>query len=85
VLSLRLAMAMSCTHFQLTPEQALRGATVNAARALGLGDRGSLAPGQRADVARWRVGHPAELSYWLGGNLLRELYVAGLRVEGAAA
>ena len=29
--SLRLAMSLACTHFRLTPEEALRGATVNAA------------------------------------------------------
>jgi imidazolonepropionase len=76
--SLRLAMSLACTHFRLTPEEALRGATANAARALGLLDRGRLEPGLRADFVRWRVGHPAELSYWLGGNLLRRLYVAGV-------
>ncbi|MCM2355532.1 MAG: imidazolonepropionase, partial [Arenimonas sp.] len=48
--SLRLAMSLACTHFRLTPEEALRGATVHAARALGLHDRGRLLPGQRADV-----------------------------------
>jgi imidazolonepropionase len=79
--SLRLAMALACTHFRLTPEQALRGATVNAARALGLHDRGMLAPGLRADLARWRIGHPAELAYWLGGDLLEQLYVAGIPVD----
>src|SRR6185369_3342274 len=47
--SLRLAMGMACTLFRLTPEEALRGATVNAARALGLGDRGEIAVGKRAD------------------------------------
>lgn len=75
--SLRLAMSLACTHFRLTPEEALRGATVNAAKALGLLDRGRLETGLRADFARWRIGHPAELSYWLGGSPLRQLYVAG--------
>ena len=85
VQSLRLAMALACTHFRLTPEQALRGATVNAARALGLNDRGTLAPGQRADFARWRIGHPAELAYWLGGELLQCLSIAGAPVLARAA
>jgi imidazolonepropionase len=77
VLSLRLAMSLACTHFRLTPEEALRGATVHAARALGLADRGRLAVGLRADLARWRIGHPAELAYWLGGDLLEELLLGG--------
>ncbi|MGH8106995.1 MAG: imidazolonepropionase, partial [Arenimonas sp.] len=40
VQSLHLAMSLACTHFKLTPEEALRGATVHAAQALGLKDRG---------------------------------------------
>jgi len=77
LLSLRLAMSLACTHFRLTPEEALRGATVHAARALGLSDRGRLETGLRADLARWRVRHPSELAYWLDGELLSELIVAG--------
>ncbi|MEO8160536.1 MAG: imidazolonepropionase [Arenimonas sp.] len=77
LLSLRLAMSLACTHFRLTPEEALRGATFNAARALGLRDRGVLEVGKRADFARWRVQHPSELAYWLGGELLVESMVAG--------
>ena len=80
LLSLRLAMGMACTLFRLTPEEALRGATVNAARALGLTDRGTLAVGQRADLAVWNVRHLPELCYWIGGSLLRESWVAGERV-----
>ena len=79
--SLRMAMALACTHFRLTPEESLRGTTVNAAKALGLVDRGSLAVGLVADFARWRIGHPAELSYWLGGNPLRRLFIAGKAVS----
>lgn len=78
--SLRLAMSLACTHFRLTPEEALRGATVNGARALGLHDRGRLVPGQRADFVQWRIGHPAELAYWLGGELVHSVHVAGRRV-----
>jgi imidazolonepropionase len=77
LLSLRLAMSLACTHFKLTPLEALRGATVNAARALGLSDRGRLETGLRADFARWRVRHPSELAYWLGGEVLSELVLGG--------
>ncbi|MET0934763.1 MAG: imidazolonepropionase [Luteibacter sp.] len=83
LLSLRLAMGMACTLFRLTPEEALRGATVNAARALGLDDRGTLSPGQRADLAIWNVRHLPELCYWIGGNLLRDMRVAGERIAPA--
>jgi len=79
--SLRLAMSLACTHFRLTPEEALRGATVHAARALGLHDRGRLLPGQRADFVQWRIEHPAELAYWLGGDRVHAVHVGGRRVD----
>lgn len=77
LLSLRLAAGMACTLFRLTPEEALRGVTVNAARALGLHDRGTLAPGQRADLVIWNVKQPAAVCYWIGGALVRTVLVAG--------
>lgn len=77
LLSLRLAAGMACTLFRLTPEEALRGITVNAARALGLHDRGTLAVGQRADLAVWNVKQPAELCYWIGGELIRQVLAGG--------
>ncbi|HET7359811.1 MAG TPA: imidazolonepropionase [Rhodanobacteraceae bacterium] len=77
LLSLRLAAGMACTLFRLTPEEALRGVTVNAARALGLDDRGTLEVGQRADLVAWNAREPAELCYWIGGALPRHVFVAG--------
>lgn len=76
--SLRLAMSMACTLFRLTPDEALRGATINAARALGLADRGVLAPGRHADVVVWDAHHPAELSYWIGGRLAARVFAGGV-------
>lgn len=81
--SLRLAMSLACTHFRLTPEEALRGATVHAARALGLEDRGRLVVGQRADFVRWRIGQPAQLAYWLGGDLVSAVHAGGRLIVGA--
>ena len=83
LLSLRLAANMACTLFRLTPEEALRGITTHAARALGLSDRGTLAPGQRADLAVWNARQPAELCYWIGGELLREVWIGGQPVAGS--
>lgn len=77
MLSLRLAAGMACTLFRLTPAEALRAVTVNAARALGLADRGTLAIGQRADLVVWNAQQPAELCYWIGGSLARKIYAAG--------
>ena len=68
VTSLLLMVNMACTLFRLTPEEALAGVTRVAARALGLEDRGTIAPGLRADLALWRIGTPAELAYMVGFN-----------------
>jgi imidazolonepropionase len=64
--SLLLMLNMASTLFRLTPEEALAGVTRNAARALGLTDRGVLAAGMRADFVLWDVQSPAELSYAFG-------------------
>ncbi|MGQ7064482.1 MAG: imidazolonepropionase [Caulobacterales bacterium] len=75
--SLLLAMNMACTLFRLTPDEALRGVTVNAARALGLDDRGVLVSGMRADLSIWDAGSAAELSGRIGFNPLHERIFAG--------
>ena len=68
--SLLLALNMGCTLFRMTPEEALRGVTQHAARALGLNDTGILKSGMRAELAVWDIKHPAELSYRIGFNPL---------------
>jgi imidazolonepropionase len=83
LLSLRLAMSMACTLFRLTPEESLRGATVNAARALGFEDRGVLAPGRRADLVVWNIERPADLCYWIGGALASRVVAAGRTISGS--
>ena len=80
VCSIRTAMTLASSLFRLTPEECLAGVTCNAARALGLADRGTIEVGKRADLATWEIGHPQELSYWLGSNELTALYVAGQRL-----
>ncbi|WP_271948293.1 imidazolonepropionase [Ruegeria faecimaris] len=75
--SLLLTMNMGCTLFRMTPEETLAGVTCNAARALGLSDRGMIAAGQRADLAVWNVGRPAELSYRIGFNPLHKRIFGG--------
>ncbi|MEJ6002036.1 imidazolonepropionase [Paucibacter soli] len=76
-LSLLLMLNMACTLFRLTPEEALRGVTQHAARALGLRDRGQLVAGQRADFCIWDIEHPNELAYYFGRNPLRHVVRGG--------
>ncbi len=70
--SLLLTMNMACTLFRLTPVEALLGVTRVAAQALGIHDRGYIAPGMQADFALWNVAQPAELCYRIGFNPLAE-------------
>jgi imidazolonepropionase len=77
-LSLLLMIHMACTLLRLTPEEAWRGVTVHAARALGLADRGRLASGQRADMVVWDAAHPREMAYRFGHNPCRRVVVGGV-------
>ena len=78
-LSLRLMMNMACTLFSMTPEEALAGATIHAATALGMEEtHGSLALGKVADFICWDVESPGELCYWLGGNLVKQRVQQGV-------
>ncbi len=79
--SLREAMALGCRLFGLAPEECLAGTTRNAARALGLEDRGIIETGRRADLAIWAIDHPRDLSYWLGSDPLAGLLIAGRDVS----
>jgi imidazolonepropionase len=84
--SLLLMLNMGCVLFGLTPEEALAGVTRNGARALGLlDDRGTLEVGKRADLALWKIRHPAELAYWIGGSALRLVFKDGVARTGAEA
>jgi len=71
------ALTLGCTLFGLTVEEALAGATRHAARALGLADRGVIAPGLRADLALWDADHPALLATRLGLSPLTARVVQG--------
>lgn len=68
---LTLMMNMACTLFRLTPQEALRGVTQNAAKALGYGEsRGVIDIGCDADFSIWDIEHPADLSYQVGTKRL---------------
>ena len=76
IASILLAMNMACVLFRMTAAEVLRGVTVNAARALGLGeDRGMLRAGMRADLAIWKLRHPEQLCAEVGTHRPVEIAV----------
>ena len=78
VLSPTLMLNMATTLFRLTPEEALAGMTVHAAKALGLADEiGTVSAGKAADLCVWRINRPAELCYWIGHPGPERRIVAG--------
>lgn len=80
-LSVRLMLNMACTLFRMTPEETLAGATQHAATALGMGDtHGSLEVGKVADFVAWQIDRPADLAYWLGGELDKRVVRHGVDV-----
>ncbi|MCT4499447.1 imidazolonepropionase [Pseudomonas sivasensis] len=80
-LSVRLMLNMACTLFRMTPEEALAGVTQHAATALGMGDtHGSLEVGKVADFVAWQIDRPADLAYWLGGELDKRVVRHGVDV-----
>lgn len=84
-LSLLMMMNMACTFWGLTPEEALQGVTCNAAQALGLRERGTLASGKRADFVVWDVSHPRELAYAFANNPCKQVVQGGRVVNLQAA
>lgn len=76
--SLLLAANMACTLFGLTAEEAMSGITRNAARALGLHDRGRIAAGLRADICLWEAESIGHLIYRLGAQPLAQRMFGGV-------
>ena len=77
--SILMMLNMACTLFRMTPEEALAGATRNAAMALGMqATHGTLAEGKAADFCLWDIADPAELAYRIGFNPLAEAVRAGI-------
>lgn len=81
LIQLPLMMHLACSLFRLTPEEAWLGVTRHAAKALGDVQQGTIAPGQRADLALWNLSAPEEICYEFGINPLESLWIAGKQVS----
>lgn len=78
ICNLPLMINMACTLFGLTPEEALHGVTINAAKALGLEQHiGSIEVGKQADLVCWDISHPNQLAYQIGNHSLTKMWQNG--------
>jgi imidazolonepropionase len=68
--SLPLVASLACTQLHMSPEEALAALTVNAARVLGLDDRGRITPGLRADLTLLDAPDWRYLAYHLAGDVV---------------
>ncbi len=79
VLSLPVAMNMACILFGLTPKEALLGATINGAKALGLEkQKGTIEVGKDADFVAWDIAEPCDLSYYTGISTVKMAVTNGV-------
>jgi imidazolonepropionase len=79
--SMQMMLALGCRYMRLTPAQALAAATINAAHAVGRGDKvGSLDPGKQADLIILDAPDYRHLGYRFGVNLVRTVIKAGVMV-----
>ena len=75
---LPLVMSLAVSQLGLRHSEALLAVTVNAAAALGLAhDRGQIAPGFAADLVACAVADWREVAYWVGANLVTDVWTGG--------
>jgi imidazolonepropionase len=79
--SLQLTATLAVAHMGMTIDEALAGITREAAAALGLTDRGIIAPGYRCDLAIWNVASHSAIAYRTGTNLAEGVVIGGVPIE----
>jgi imidazolonepropionase len=76
--SMPMVMAIACRYQHLLPGEALNASTINAACAVGMGDRiGSIEVGKQADFLVLDTSDYRYLAYQFGGNLVESVFKRG--------
>ena len=75
--SMPMAISLAVRFCGLTPAEAITAATVNAAAVLDMKDRGTIEPGQRADLILLRHRDERQLAWEFGGNPVDLVICAG--------
>jgi len=78
--SMQLVVEFACRSYGLSVEEAVLAATVGGARAIGVEDRGTLAPGSLADIQIWDLPTTEDLAYRLGDNAVHRVIKRGRTV-----
>jgi imidazolonepropionase len=79
-------LVLACRRHGMTPEEAIRAATIGGALALGLQeDRGSIEVGKRADLQVWSTDRYENIIYRQGANLVETVIKNGQPVVGRLA
>ncbi len=82
LLSMQLVIGLAAIREGLTTAQAISAATINAAHALGRGNRiGSLEVGKQADIVVLAIPSHLHLPYRFGLNMVRDVIKRGRRVQ----
>jgi imidazolonepropionase len=79
-----MAIAAAVRHCGITPAEAIVAATVNPATLLGLPDRGTIAPAQRADLILLRYTDERMLAFEFGCDPVEQVILGGRVVKGPA-
>ncbi len=76
------SMAIACRYQKLLPAEAMNAATINAAHAIGLGDRvGSIEVGKQADILILDTNDFRQCAYEFGGAITHHIIKKGILVN----